>query len=155
MTNSGANTNGSQFFSTYAKQPHLNGHYTVFSKVIHGFEVFGLMEKTPTGPGATLLLRSVSTASPLMPTLSPEPELKLDASEKQAAKGTISTDEPGTYNPGEASSANNSHEVLTFFPVMSLCFVECSEGGESTSDLKEAASASSAYLYDGIEESGN
>ncbi|KAL2938272.1 Peptidyl-prolyl cis-trans isomerase CYP18-1, partial [Bienertia sinuspersici] len=46
MANSGANTNGSQFFMTYAKQPHLNGLYIVFGKVIHGFEVLDHMEKT-------------------------------------------------------------------------------------------------------------
>ncbi|GKD13137.1 peptidyl-prolyl cis-trans isomerase CYP18-1 [Tanacetum coccineum] len=46
MANSGANSNGSQFFITYAKQPHLNGAYTIFGKVIHGFEVLDLMEKT-------------------------------------------------------------------------------------------------------------
>ncbi|KAG5069468.1 hypothetical protein JHK85_001845 [Glycine max] len=51
MANSGPNTNGSQFFLTYAKQPHLNGLYTVFGKVIHGFEVLDLMEKTQTGAG--------------------------------------------------------------------------------------------------------
>ncbi|KAL2901748.1 Peptidyl-prolyl cis-trans isomerase CYP18-1 [Bienertia sinuspersici] len=45
MANSGANTNGSQFFMTYAKQPHLNGLYTVFGKVIHGFEVLDHMER--------------------------------------------------------------------------------------------------------------
>ena len=45
MANSGPNTNGSQFFIAYAKQPHLNGLYTVFGKVIHGFEVLDLMEK--------------------------------------------------------------------------------------------------------------
>lgn len=45
MANSGPNTNGSQFFLTYAKQPHLNGLYTVFGRVIHGFEVLDLMEK--------------------------------------------------------------------------------------------------------------
>ncbi|EOA36718.1 hypothetical protein CARUB_v10012351mg [Capsella rubella] len=51
MANSGPNTNGSQFFITYAKQPHLNGSYTIFGKVIHGFEVLDIMEKTQTGPG--------------------------------------------------------------------------------------------------------
>ncbi|KAM7476346.1 hypothetical protein LguiB_023589 [Lonicera macranthoides] len=51
MANSGPNTNGSQFFITYGKQPHLNGLYTIFGKVIHGFEVLDIMEKTPTGPG--------------------------------------------------------------------------------------------------------
>lgn len=45
MANSGPNTNGSQFFITYGKQPHLNGLYTVFGKVIHGFEVLDIMEK--------------------------------------------------------------------------------------------------------------
>lgn len=45
MANSGPNTNGSQFFITYAKQPHLNGLYTIFGRVIHGFEVLDLMEK--------------------------------------------------------------------------------------------------------------
>eukprot|EP00898_Chlorokybus_atmophyticus_P007601 jgi/Chlat1/7842/Chrsp66S07341 len=51
MANSGPNTNGSQFFISYAKQPHLNGLYTIFGKVISGFETLDLMEKTPTGPG--------------------------------------------------------------------------------------------------------
>ena len=45
MANSGPNTNGSQFFITYAKQPHLNGLYTIFGKVIHGFDVLDVMEK--------------------------------------------------------------------------------------------------------------
>ncbi|XP_022859562.1 peptidyl-prolyl cis-trans isomerase CYP18-1 [Olea europaea var. sylvestris] len=51
MANSGPNTNGSQFFISYGKQPHLNGLYTIFGKVIHGFEVLDIMEKTQTGPG--------------------------------------------------------------------------------------------------------
>merc|ERR1719195_2107647 len=29
MVNTGPNTNGSQFFITYARQPHLNGVYTL------------------------------------------------------------------------------------------------------------------------------
>lgn len=45
MANSGPNTNGSQFFMTYGKQPHLNGLYTIFGRVIHGHEVLNVMEK--------------------------------------------------------------------------------------------------------------
>ncbi|MCL7022378.1 hypothetical protein MKW94_015237 [Papaver nudicaule] len=51
MANSGPNTNRSQFFITYGKLPHLNGLYTIFGRVIHGFEVLDIMEKTQTGPG--------------------------------------------------------------------------------------------------------
>jgi peptidyl-prolyl cis-trans isomerase-like 3 len=34
MANKGPNTNLSQFFITYSKQPHLDGKYTIFAKCV-------------------------------------------------------------------------------------------------------------------------
>ena len=49
MANKGADTNRSQFFITYDKQPHLNNKYTVFGRVIDGHETLDAMEKIPVG----------------------------------------------------------------------------------------------------------
>ena len=38
-----------QFFITYERQPHLNNVYTVFGKVIGGWETLDLMERLENG----------------------------------------------------------------------------------------------------------
>lgn len=55
MANAGADSNGSQFFITYAAQPKLDGSYTIFGKVIQGMDV--VTSLTPRNPstGGNLL----------------------------------------------------------------------------------------------------
>ena len=47
MANRGPNTNGSQFFFTYAAQPHLDGKFTVFGRIVDGDAFLDAAEAVP------------------------------------------------------------------------------------------------------------
>jgi peptidyl-prolyl cis-trans isomerase B (cyclophilin B) len=55
MANTGANTNGSQFFITHVPTGHLNGRHTIFGQVTKGQEVVDAIEQGDAIQGIDIL----------------------------------------------------------------------------------------------------
>ena len=53
MANRGPNTDGSQFFLTFVKTPHLDGNHTVFGEVVEGMGTVRSIERKGTRSGKT------------------------------------------------------------------------------------------------------
>jgi cyclophilin family peptidyl-prolyl cis-trans isomerase len=83
MANAGANTNGSQFFITFAATPWLDGAHTVFGKVVEGMDVLQSltirdpMSASEPGDEIETITITEATASRL-PTPPPEDRVEPD-----------------------------------------------------------------------------
>ena len=99
MANSGADTNGSQFFITFAKTPHLDGRHVVFGQLLSGQDVLDLIEAVAVGAG---------DAPRRKITIADCGEVQLSESERQAALASVSrySDPQGGSSAGATASTS-------------------------------------------------
>lgn len=110
MANSGAHTNGSQFFILYKSANHLNFKHTVFGGVVGGITTLSVMEKVPVDDDDRPLeeIKIIGVSVFVNPYLEPDEE-----EEKNSEEKTVDDEENekiGSWfsNPGTGADAEAS-----------------------------------------------
>ncbi|XP_010512756.1 PREDICTED: peptidyl-prolyl cis-trans isomerase CYP63 [Camelina sativa] len=92
MANCGPNTNGSQFFILFKRQPHLDGKHVVFGKVVEGMTVIKKMELVGTSDGKPTSSVEIIDSGETSQIRAPDVSEREKGKSKKSDKGISSAD---------------------------------------------------------------
>jgi protein-export membrane protein SecD len=139
MANSGADTNGSQFFITYGATPGLDDRHSVFGQVIEGLDVLQSLtprdpSESPTFSGDLIeAITIMTTTSKLSPTTELSPTAELPLTPTVPAPSPSPAPEPGVY------------ETILTGAGLKSAGLDRTEGGEYVVPLEFEAEAAETF----------
>ncbi|XP_047327121.1 peptidyl-prolyl cis-trans isomerase CYP63-like [Impatiens glandulifera] len=107
MANRGPNTNGSQFFISFKRLPHLDGKHVVFGKVVDGMDILKKIEQLGTSDGKPSGVVTVVDCGEV-------PDNKLQVTEEGSNKGKKKKNVKGRSKRGSSLKDRRNKRKMSY-----------------------------------------